>query len=243
MKAKTLRTLATTIIVMACSYARADIINGDFSTGGGSTANWDVSDSEFGAGLASHEIVDYSDNSDTFHADTEIKYNWNGSEWVLPSTIDVATVTLIQPESGVMLEAPEDTTKLRFKASSVYKRDGIAETPTARQISVTLTWEKKTDSSIEDINEVSINDDAFKMYEINITDQNVIDNIEDYKFTITALTNCLRNSGEPGGQNQGDEMDVEIDAYFDDFEFVPEPAAFALLLGGGLITLLRKRRT
>ncbi len=242
MKSNTFKTLATAaVVVLLCGGAGADILNGDFSTG--DTTDWQVQDSALGTGSASHEIVDYSGNTKTFHGEAEITYQWDGSQWVLPTSgFDFATITLIQPQSGVTLDAPNGTTTLSFTAATIYKVDDVGDDADG-QVSVTLAWEKKTDPSDNDVNFVQINDDAFKNYQVDITDQNVIDNIDQYKFTVTALVNCVRNGDEPGGENQGDEMKIEIDAYFDDFEFVPEPATVLLLSGGGLITLLRKRRT
>jgi hypothetical protein len=208
--------------------ARADIINGGFSQ----VPDWhDGLDWE--ALILPEGAPDPNVVGGRLHVEIANTYNWDSvsGQWVLhESDPSVVVVTQIVPPDGGGFWAPQGTDAIEFDA----------------EISILNNPSDNTGSGVRF--EVNYNGSYASTGEQLLGNTNgkvrvempglVPDGQVGIDLSLTTLS-MLDVSPDPGS---GTSYTITVRAYFDNFQFVPEPMSAGLLLVGAIMILLRRRR-
>ena len=234
------------VFVLAVSFAQgATIPNGDFSNDN-LAGTWDVK------GTA------YVTNGQLYASATRL-YTWSDNEWTKTPVLAGDAVTTIDSKNiaGGNLEVPVNANALSFDLSLLIthelgydtNNDHIADTwvssnpknpdgSASLTVLVTYNVEQGNEESAESNPPFSQDINSMTTYTIDLTDP-AFDREMDSRISIIIdpkLALPDPGLGDPIAQR------MTIEAYMDNFQYVPEPMSMTLLLIGGVAAVLKRRK-
>lgn len=223
-------TLALAVCLAAASMASAEIPNGDFSMG---DLGWNPQAVFMPAGVAEYSITD-----GVFSAHVQNSYLFDVGYWQCQQSDQygdyLSNVSLAQ-----ML--PGEAGQLSFRAEAVFddsSQNGLKSD--GSQVTVTLNWITMNPELAYLIgSDSALVEGAWRSYAIELP-SDVTANVSEFVFMLNVSVSSTRNLSDAAGQ-QGEVKTIDVQASFDDFGFIPEPASM-MLLGAGAVALLRRRR-
>jgi hypothetical protein len=225
---------AVAVLALGGGAARADIINGDFSEGPDGLDGWvkAVVNPPNDESLALVKVV-----GGRLHVVTSNTYDWDGGsgEWVLHES-DTSAVVVIQfvPADGDGFWAPDGTTAIEFDAEISISGNPAGNTGAGVRFEVNYNDGKYASAPTGD---GRLGDTAGT---VRVEMPGLVPNGQvGIDFNLASLSMLNPTPAHIFGV---DSFTITVDAYFDNFRFVPEPMSAGMLLVGAAGLVLRRRR-
>jgi len=220
--------VAAAVLALGGGAVRADIVNGDFSQ---KFTGWDlqVINPSNAPSLALEDA-----NSGRLRLMTSNTWNWNGSteQWELQETdASMVMVTQAVPADGGGFYAPPGTTAVEFEAAITISNNPAGNTGAGVAFQVNYNGKSAPPGGGLMLDTAGI---------VHVEMEDLIPNVPVMDFSLTCLS-WLNVSPDPTARSS---YTITVNAYFDNFKFVPEPISAFLLLAGaaGLVARRGPRR-
>lgn len=224
--------VAGVVVLALGGIARADIVNGGFSSG---LSGWQSQVSPLNdESLALVEVVNDQVFGARLHVVTANTYNWDEgkSQWLLQETdFSAAVATQNVPADANDFYAPPGTTALEFDADIE-----ILGAPAGNSGAGVLVGVNYNETRLNEVaGDGLLRDGAARVW---IDMPGLVANQPGIDFYIVG-TSQLDVTPNPDDEAS---YTITVNAYFDNFTFVPEPVSASLLLLGGAMLTVRRRR-
>jgi hypothetical protein len=222
---------AVAVLALGGGAARADIINGDFSNG---LDGWvkAVVNPAADESLALAEVV-----GGRLHVRTSNTYNWDepSQQWLLQEDNNSAVVVIqFVPADGGGFWAPPGTTAIEFDAVI-----GISSNPagnTGAGVRFEVNYNDIYASAPTGDGRLGNTDGTVRVEMPGLVPNGQVG--IDFNLASLSMLNTT-----PAHSVGVDSFTITVDAYFDNFRFVPEPMSAGLLLVGAAGLVMRRRHS
>ncbi len=222
--------------------ARADIINGDFSNEAlDGSAGWVIAYASNADPL--RVLVEVADGQ--LHVMTSNTWNWTVDEygqngqWVCEEPVDsaAAIMQVVQPDEYGYY-APANTTAIEFDAEITISGNPASNVgPESAGVRFDVQYHNNSGTT----GLVPLGD-IVPMQTLRVEMPYLVANSEDGIQLILTASSALAVLPAAPGDDDPLSFTIEVNAYFDNFHFVPEPMSAGLLLAGAALLVLRRRR-
>jgi len=213
--------LCASVLVLLAGPVSADLYNGHFTEGVDGLDGWDATPFVL-QGQASQQVGSYNPYGTSLPHVLKIDA-WNDAG---ETAFSASTSQYIVVPDGEGMFVPAGTSALSFYGA------GEAVVPTGGswpEISVSVTYTDTLGTPRTDFYDVTEGDSAWRLRTLSL-----LSPLDPYQIVVVQMT--LSGDSVPAGET------LTATGYFDDFNFIPEPATMTALGLGAVLGLLRRRR-